>query len=241
LQAHDTFFVVAHFHYVLLGGAVFPLFGGLYYWFPKITGRMLSEKLGKLNFWLFFVGFNLTFFPMHILGLKGMPRRVYTYPVEAGWGTLNLLASIGAGVLAAGFAVFIVNVILSLRGGPYAGSNPWGGPTLEWATSSPPPNYNFLFLPVVNSRSPLWSRTADDPVVMGLRSDRREVLATKILDAEPDHRYVLPGPTLWPLALALAVSVGFIGSVFAPRWIWYGAALSLIALLGWFWPREKRI
>src|SRR3954452_12712838 len=141
LQAHDTFFVVAHFHYVLIGGAVFPLFGGIYYWFPKMTGRMLSERLGKWNFWILFVGFNLTFFPMHLLGLRGMTRRVYTYQAELGWGNLNMLATIGAFIIAVSVLLFLVNVVVSLRNGEVAGDNPWNAGTLEWATSSPPKGY----------------------------------------------------------------------------------------------------
>src|SRR5690606_34161230 len=125
LQVHDTYFVVAHFHYVLIGGAVFPLFAAIYYWFPKVTGRMLSERLGRWNFWLLFAGFNLTFFPMHILGLMGMPRRVYTYPAEMGWGGLNLLSSSGAALLAAGGAMFLCNVARSARAGAPAGEDPW--------------------------------------------------------------------------------------------------------------------
>jgi len=143
LQVHDTFFVVAHFHYVLIGGAVFPLFGGMYYWFPKITGRLMHERLGVAHFWLFFIGFNLTFFPMHLLGLRGMPRRVYTYPPEMGWGALNLLATAGAFLMAAGVIVFLWNVAWSWRRGEVASDNPWDASTLEWATSSPPGPCNF--------------------------------------------------------------------------------------------------
>src|SRR5678816_1531057 len=125
LQLHDTFFVVAHFHYVLIGGSVFPLFGAIYYWFPKWTGRMLSETLGKWNFWLFFIGFNTAFFPMHVLGLYGMTRRIYTYRPDTGWGTLNMIASIGSYIIAASVLLFIVNVFVSLRRGKKAGPNPW--------------------------------------------------------------------------------------------------------------------
>ena len=121
LQLHDTFFVVAHFHYVLIGGAVFPLFGAIYYWFPKMTGRMLNETAGIVNFVLLFVGFNLVFFPMHILGLDGMPRRVYTYVAETGWGDLNMLATIGAFTMGIGALIFVINVLYSLRCGPVAG------------------------------------------------------------------------------------------------------------------------
>src|SRR5438045_4701828 len=144
LQMHDTYFVVAHFHYVLIGGAVFPLFGALYYWFPKWTGRMLNGTLGQLNFWTLFAGFNLTFFPMHILGLHGMPRRVYTYVVETGWGTLNLLASIGAAIIGLSILLFFVNAIVSRRRGIVAPANPLLRPTLEWAIKSPTNTHNFI-------------------------------------------------------------------------------------------------
>ena len=167
-QVHDTFFVVAHFHYVLIGGAVFPLFGAMYYWFPKITGRMLSETLGQVNFWLFFFGFNLTFFPMHLLGLDGMTRRIYTYLPEMQWDGMNTLATFGA--IPDGYwvsAVPVVNVAVSRRKGGIAGNNPWEAGTLEWATTSPPPTYNFLDLPTVGGREPLWEDPPDQPIVTG--------------------------------------------------------------------------
>jgi cytochrome c oxidase subunit I+III len=240
LQLHDTFFVVAHFHYVLIGGAVFPLFGAFYYWFPKFTGRMLGERLGKLNFWLMFVGFNLTFFPMHILGLEGMPRRVYTYLPETGWGNLNLLASAGGGLLALGVLVFIINVLWNRRGGELVGAeNPWDANTLEWSTPSPPPSYNFFRIPVVEGREALWSRSEDGPVVTGLKSNCRQVLITKTMDAEPDHKLILPSPNIGPLLLALAAAATFIGSIFTPWALPVGMVLALMALLVWGWPKKK--
>jgi cytochrome c oxidase subunit 1 len=238
LQVHDTYFVVAHFHYVLIGGALFPLFGAFYHWFPKMTGRLMSEKLGKVNFWVLFTGFNLTFFPLHILGLKGMPRRVYTYPDEMGWGPLNTLATVGAWIIAIGGILFLVNVFLSRRNGRIAGNNPWQADSLEWATASPPKNYNFEFLPVADSKYPLWVPPEDRTVVTGLRNDRREVLVTTLMDAEPHHRYVLPGSSIWPFITAVCVSVGFVGSVFNPWYIISGSVISGLALIGWFWPRR---
>jgi cytochrome c oxidase subunit I len=240
MQVHDTYFVVAHFHYVLIGGAVFPLVGAVYYWFPKITGRILSETLGRWNFWLAFIGFNIAFFPMHILGLMGMPRRVYTYTPEMGWDNLNLLSSAGAAVFAASFAVLIVNVILSLRRGELAGDNPWGASTLEWATSSPPPPYNFSRIPVVTHRDPLWADGGNLPVVAGLSVERREVLLSSVADAEPHTREASPEPSIWPLLTAIATTIFFIGSIFTPWAVVWGTPPMAVALIGWFWPTGSK-
>jgi cytochrome c oxidase subunit 1 len=238
LQVHDTYYVVAHFHYVLIGGAVFPLIGGIYYWFPKMTGRLLSERLGRWNFWMLFAGFNITFFPMHIVGLQGMPRRVYTYPAAMGWTTANLISSAGAVLLVAGGVMLVLNVIRSLRAGEIAGDNPWGADTLEWATTSPPPVYNFLQIPIVEGRHALWDRSPEAPVVIGLRSDIREVLVTDVMDADPAHRAAMPVPTIWPFLAALATTGLFVGSVFTPWAIVYGALPVFITLTGWFWPKK---
>jgi cytochrome c oxidase subunit 1 len=240
-QVHDSYFVVAHFHYVLIGGAVFPLMGAVYYWFPKITGRMLSEKLGRWHFWLFFIGFNMTFFPMHILGMRGMPRRVYTYLPGTGWGMLNEIETLGAIVMVIAVLIWLYNIVATLRHGEPAGPNPWGASSLEWAATSPPPIYNFDELPTVNSRTPLWTATAEQPVVRGLRIDDREVLITRVLDAEPDHLALFPKPSVWPFWAAMATTGLFIGSIFNGWMLYIGAVPLAITLTAWFWPKKKEV
>ncbi|MDR6758636.1 cytochrome c oxidase subunit 1 [Mycoplana sp. BE70] len=235
-QVHDTYFVVAHFHYVLVGGAVFPLIGAVYYWFPKMTGRLMSERLGRWAFGLIFAGFHLTFFPMHILGLWGMPRRVYTYQPELPWAGLNLFVSLSSVVLAAGFLVFFIDVLRSWKNGLPAGPNPWKASTLEWATSSPPPAYNFRRIPVVGSRDPLWS-DADLPVAAGMRTDRRELLVTSIVEALPQARESSPSDSVWPFWTAIATAIMLIWSIFSPWAVVWGSIPIAVALIGWFWPK----
>jgi cytochrome c oxidase subunit 1 len=161
-QLHNTYFIVAHFHYVMFGGSTFAAFAGIYYWYPKMTGRMLSETLGKLSFIVMFIGFNLTFFPQHDLGLRGMPRRIETYGSQYGWNFLNMLSSIGAYILAAGVLITVWNLFHSYRNGAIAGDNPWDGQTLEWACSSPPSDHNFESLPPIRSERPLWDANHPD-------------------------------------------------------------------------------
>ena len=227
LQVHDTYFVVAHFHYVLIGGAVFPLFGAFYYWFPKMTGRMLSERLGRWHFWLFFVGFNLTFFPMHQLGLEGMPRRVYTYLPETGWGDLNLLATVGA-VDASRSSV--LRLPGQRRAEPARGAprrrRTRGAPT---RSSGPRPRrpapYNFALHPGGGGpRAALGAARPSCRRSTGLRTDVREVLVTTLLDAEPDSRHRHPPPTIWPLLAAIATAITFITLIFTPWGLVIGPA-----------------
>ena len=240
LQVHDTYFVVAHFHYVLIGGAVFPLLGVLTYWYPKITGRMMNETLGKISFWMVFLGFQLTFFPMHFAGLLGMPRRVYTYPAGLGLELPNMLSTIGAFVVAAAVGIYVVNGILSLYRGALAPPNPWGAATFEWATSSPPPVYNFAHIPVAESSTPLWDSGAELPVVTGLRVDEKETLLTTVVAAAPDLREPIPAASLWPFISSIAIGIVFITSIFSPWAIAFGIVPCAIALTAWFWPKELK-
>jgi heme/copper-type cytochrome/quinol oxidase subunit 1 len=162
LAVTDSYYVVAHLHYVLFGGTMLGIFAGAYYWFPKMTGRLLSEGLGRWHFWATFVGFNLTFLPQHWLGAVGMPRRVFTYAASTGWGPLNLISTVGAVILAVAMLIFFVNLARSLRSGAIAGDDPWDAFTLEWSTTSPPPPENFTSIPAVTGRRPLWDRKHPD-------------------------------------------------------------------------------
>ena len=239
LQVHDTFFVVAHLHYVLIGGAVFPLLGAIFFWYPKMTGRMMNQRLGHISFWLIFIGFNVTFFPQHKLGLIGMPRRIYTYLPETGWGPLNMLSSIGALILGVGVLIYIVNALVSLKKGEIAGPNPWDADGLEWAMSSPPPHYNFIHVPIVTSREPLWHEPQNKPVVTGLATNKKEVLITRFLDAEPDHLYVIPTATPWPFVTALATGAMLVAGLFTPWAFGIGIPIAAVAATCWFWPSTK--
>jgi cytochrome c oxidase subunit I+III len=239
-QLHDTYFVVAHLHYVLIGGSVFPLLGAYFYWFPKFGGRQLSERLGKMSFWLLFVGVNVTFFPMHIAGLMGMPRRVYSYREGLGWDIPNLISTVGAYVIAMGVLLVVVNVVRALFSRQRAPDDPWLSPDLEWATASPPPPYNFANPPVVDGRAPLWARRDAWPVVTGLSSVRRETLLTSPVEALPTTRWALPGPDYWPLWSALALSALLIGSIFTEEAVVWGAVPVAIAFTAWFWPRRSQ-
>jgi cytochrome c oxidase subunit 1 len=238
LQLHDTYFIVAHFHYVLIGGAVFPLLGAITYWFPKATGRLMSETLGKVAFWMIFLGFQLAFFPMHIAGINGMPRRVYTYPAGMGLELPNLLSSLGSAVVAVAVLLFVLNLIMSARAGRAAPANPWGGASLEWATSCPPAKYNFLHIPVVDSRTPLWDAGETMSVVHGLRVDERELLMTTVVSAKPDLREPSAEPSAWPFISSVAVTVMFVCSIFSPWALVVGTIPVAIALAAWFWPKS---
>jgi cytochrome c oxidase subunit I len=245
-QLTDTYFIVAHIHYVLIGWNLFAVLGALYHWFPKMSGRMLDEKLGKISFWLVFIGFNVGFFPMHITGLLGMPRRVYTYSADMGWSTLNLITSIGAFVLAFGLLLTVINVFVSRRSGKVAGANPWDADTLEWATASPPPSYNFVVIPTVGSRSPLWEdrlgieeenrSTPNRGVVL---DHGKETLGTTMLDAVPDVIVKMPEDSLAPILLSLALAALF-STMMLEAWWWLAVSCLAILIIAavWLWPQR---
>ncbi|HET7024907.1 MAG TPA: cytochrome c oxidase subunit I [Gemmatimonadales bacterium] len=231
LQQTDTYFVVAHFHYVLFGGSIFALVAGAYYWFPKMFGRMLDERLGKVHFWLMLIGFNLTFFPMHFLGLNGMPRRVYTYPAGLGFSFWNAVATAGSLILGTSFLVFLINIIKTWRTRPTTPipADPWGGATLEWSIPSPPPPHNFEEIPTIDSRDPLWAakRKAGGTLPEPVRGSGAGI-----------H---MPPPSYWPFFAAwgiLIFLVGFLVGVKLPI-ILAGAALLLVSVFNWaFEPVE---
>ena len=245
LQLNDTYFIVAHLHYVLLGINVFPVVGGLYYWFPKFTGRMMNEKLGHISFWVMFIGVNLGFFPMHIAGLMGMPRRIYTYSHDMGWDLINMITSIGSFLFAFGILIFMINFFWSRKRGAIAGDNPWDAPTLEWSTPSPPPAYNFAVIPLIASRHPLWEErlqedTGRSSLHKGYVLDHgRETLGTTLLDAEPDMIFRMPGDSYAPLVLSLCLSGLFAGLLL--HWVDFtllAIAVTIISIIVWLWPQK---
>jgi cytochrome c oxidase subunit 1/cytochrome c oxidase subunit I+III len=243
IYLHATYFVVGHFHLVMGVAAIFGIFAATYFWFPKMSGRMMNERLGRWSFWINFFGFNLAFFPMHITGLLGMPRRVYTYSAHMGWGTLNMITTVGAFLLAVGILLFLINVAVSLRRGRPAGNNPWDAPTLEWATTSPPPPYNFVVIPTVASRHPLWEDRLQESegrsaVHTGPLLDHgREIVGTSAIDADPQAIVRMPGESILPLLLAAVLAVLFAALLLHAWWLLVGAMLTTGAvLIGWLWP-----
>ncbi|MGN6664811.1 MAG: cytochrome c oxidase subunit I [Solirubrobacterales bacterium] len=232
-QTTDTYYVVAHFHYVIFGAAVFPLLGGMYYWFPKVTGRMYYETWGKVSFWLTFVGTNITFFPMHILGLDGMPRRNYTYGPEMGWTGLNLIETLGAYLLALGLLSVFVNLAVSLFKGEEAGNDPFEGDTLEWSTTSPPPEYNYAVIPKVSSPYAMWDKEDREEDARNLERGRKtlerghETPASTAVDADWDEILEMPSHSAWPPLLALAMTAVF-AMILLQQWL--AAAIFTVVL-----------
>ena len=218
LQQTDTYFVVAHFHYVLFGGSLLGLFAGTYYWFPKCTGRMMSEKLGAWHFWLTMLGFNLTFFPMHFVGLLGMPRRIYTYAGDLGFNGMNMAATAGSMILGVSVLLFAINLVVSARRGARAPADPWEGATLEWSIPSPPPEYNFAEIPTVHSRDPLWAEKRHGE---GHRDMERH--------GGGGHIHV-PAPTILPLIAGVGIALVPSGFLLSPYHS-HGVFLSVFGLL----------
>ena len=243
---NDTYFVVAHIHYVLFGGAIFGLFSGIYYWFPKFTGRMLDETFGKIHFWLMMLGMNVAFFVQHSLGMDGMPRRIYTYPAGVGWDLNNMISSIGAFMIGASMLVFVYNVASSLRFGARAGNDPWDGRTLEWTIPSPPPHYNFAEIPVVRARDPFWAQKYPDtghghelvaptPIAGGAHLAKESAYGS-----EPEHANIhMPDPSMFPPIAALGFSLTMAGLLIGsspppPSWMSVvGLLLMLFGIYAW--------
>ena len=224
-QQQDTYYIVAHIHYVLFGGSIFGILAGIYYWFPKLTGRMLGEGLGKWNFWVTFVGMNLTFFPMHFVGLNGMPRRIYTYGEEFGWGLLNMLSSLGYVVLFIGMLLFVINLLNSLRNGRAAGHDPWDAPTLEWSISSPPPVYNFAEIPRVEGRDPYWTTKR--------RAEAEgQPLTAGEAHVDPDTIH-MPSPSYWPVIIAAGITLIAAGLLTHYAISFVGGIIAFLGTIGW--------
>ncbi len=242
-QAHDSYFIVGHLHSVLIGGTIFPVVGAFYYFFPLVGGKQLSEKLGKVTFWLMFIGFNVAFLPMHITGMRGMPRRVYTYPAGAGFDTLNLVSTIGAFVLAAGVAVFLFDVFRPKGKQPYAPRNPWNAGTMEWLAEMPDKPWGVRSIPEIDGRYPLWDqpnfiRDVDQGrfYLPDAEELKRETLITSPVDAQPMQCLRVPGPTFVTLIAAVFTGGAFIFGTFHQWWVALGCSvLALFTILYWLW------
>ena len=218
-QQQDTYFIIAHIHYVLFGGSIVALLGGVYYWYPKVTGRLMDETVGKINFWLMFIGMNIAFFPMHFLGLDGMPRRIYTYDPDMGWNLWNMVSSIGALLVALSVLVFMINAIRSYKKGEVAGADPWDARTLEWSIPSPPPEYNFAQIPTVHDRDAFWAQK------------RAGVRAVPVAGGSEEHDVHLPQPSYWPFVVSVGLLIAGYGLVYLGS---YNPVSIAVAVVGTF-------
>ena len=244
-QQQDTYYIVAHLHYVLFGGSIMGLFAAIYYWFPKATGRMMHEGMGKTHFWLMMIGGNLTFFPMHILGLNGMPRRIYTYGEDQGWELMNMMQTVGAFIVAASMLIFVHNLFRSLRKGERAGNDPWDGRTLEWSISSPPPEYNFAEIPTVHSREPFWDQkyggehaggavsteTSNGPISQPEASNGP--VEAGYGGGEKPHGIHMPSPSYFPIVSAFGLALAGALFVVNPWFSAIGVGIMTLGLYGW--------
>src|SRR5690348_9278593 len=237
-QLNDTYWVIGHIHYVLVGANMFPVFAALYYWLPKMTGRMMSETLGKISFWIMFIGINVAFLTMHNVGVQGMLRRLYTYPGNLGWDGLNLIITVGSFILGFGILLTIINFFWSLRAGAVAGKNPWNADSLEWSTESPPPPYGSIHIPTVASRHPLWDEHEEeaDPNDERVLDQGRFTLSTSWLDGVPFAIARMPDTSLTPLFAALGFFVMCGAFVFQAMWIVLGGLIFTLGTLVW-WMR----
>jgi len=241
-QLNDTYWVVAHIHYVFVGANLFPVLAGLYYWMPKMTGRMMNEKLGKISFWVTLVGLNVAFFTMHIVGVEGMPRRIYTYGGGYGWSALNMTITVGAFILGVGLLLNFINFLWSAKYGEVAGRNPWNADSLEWMTESPPPAYNFLHLPTVATRHPLWDEhdEEDDPDGSRIYGEDRYTLSTSWLDGVPFALSFIPRPSLKPFLASVGLLVLFGALVFTQMWVVLGSFLFVLLMVAlWLRPTPE--
>jgi len=216
-QQQDTYFIVAHIHYVLFGGSLIAILGGIYYWFPKFSGRMYNETLGKLGFYSFFIAMNITFFPMHFTGLNGMPRRIYTYSSEFGWDFWNLISTIGVFLLAAAMIIFIYNIVSSWINGEKAPADPWDARTLEWSIPSPPPEYNFAVIPTVEHRDDWWEKKMQNKT-------SEEISSGDI------H---LPQPSYWPFVVSIGLLIAAFGLIYNIPVAILGTAITMIGVYAW--------
>ena len=241
-QINDTYWIVSHIHYVLVGANLFPVLAAIYYWGPKMTGRMLNERWGKISFWVTFIGFQLAFFTMHILGVEGMPRRIYTYPRGLGWGYLNQIITVGAFIVGVGILITIVNFFWSKKHGQLAGNNPWNADSLEWSTDSPPAPYGLVHIPTIASRHPLWDEHEQeaDPKGERILDEGRLTMITTPLDAEPVAIARIAKGTIKPLLAALGLFVICGALAFRKMWVVWPTVVYMLVVLGlWLRPNAE--